>query len=297
VSVGLEHIDLASYPLLRRGKVRDVFDLGEDLLLVATDRISAFDVVLPSILPGKGQVLTAISSFWFDRIADIVPTQLTGRSLDDLDLSAGERDALEGRSVIARKAERVDIECVVRAAMAGTAWKEYLAHGTVAGVALPAGLRRGDTLPEPLFTPAIKNDDGHDENIDTATLRSTIGSDLADQLEQLSHVLFQRGSAVAMQAGFMLADTKFEFGFIDGHLAIIDEVLTPDSSRYWDVRDRVPGKEPPAFDKQPVRDWLEDTGWDKSPPGPALPDSIVSQTLDRYRQVASRLGVAGSESQ
>ena len=282
-------VTLANYPLLRRGKVRDVFDLGDNLLLVASDRISAFDVVLPSLLPGKGALLTGISRFWFDQIAGMVSTQMTGAEPESLDLVDGEREQLAGRSVIVRKAERIDVECVMRAYLAGTAWKEYLATGTVAGIPMPTGLQRGDRLPEVLFTPAIKNDDGHDENISTETLRSMVGDDLASRLESQSRQIFAFGTEIAATAGFQLADTKFEFGWIDGELAVIDEVLTPDSSRYWDFADMTPGVEPPAYDKQIIRDWLEGTGWDKTPPGPELPADIIEQAMTRYRAVETRL--------
>jgi phosphoribosylaminoimidazole-succinocarboxamide synthase len=289
VSQAIEKANLARYPLLRRGKVRDVFDLGDNLLLVATDRISAFDVVLPSLLPGKGVVLTEISRFWFDLIGEIVSTQSTDLGLDQLELQTDEFEQLTGRSVVVRKAERIDIECVIRAYLAGSAWLEYQKTGSVAGNALPTGLKRGDSLPAILFTPAIKNDSGHDENVSVERLRDLVGEDLATQLEMTSRRIFAKGAEVAADAGFLLADTKFEFGWIDGELSVIDEVLTPDSSRYWDSGDLVPGEEPAAYDKQPVRDWLESSGWNKEAPGPELPGDIIEQTLGRYRSVASRL--------
>jgi len=284
-----ENFVLAAYPVLRRGKVRDVFDLGDHLLLVASDRISAFDVVLPSPLPGKGALLTRISRFWFETIAGTVPTQLSELSLDDLNLSGAERDYLQDRAMIVRKAERIDIECVARAFLAGSAWKEYQASGTVAEVQLPSGLQRGDRLPTVLFTPAIKNDSGHDENISVETLRNMVGTELANQLEQRSLELFDVGSRIAAEAGFLLADSKFEYGWIDGELAVIDEIFTPDSSRYWDAAAWQPGTEPPSFDKQIIRDWLEASGWNKQPPGPELPGEIVNRALDRYAAVADRL--------
>jgi phosphoribosylaminoimidazole-succinocarboxamide synthase len=289
VRQAIEQVNLANYPLLRRGKVRDVFDLGDNLLLVATDRISAFDVVLPSLLPGKGVVLTEISRFWFDLIGEIVSTHSTDLGLAQLDLQPDEFEQLNGRSVVARKAERIDIECVIRAYLAGSAWLEYQKTESVAGNALPSGLKRGDPLPAILFTPAIKNDSGHDENVSVERLRDLVGQDLATQLEMTSRRIFAKGAEVAADAGFLLADTKFEFGWIDGELSVIDEVLTPDSSRYWDSGDLVPGEEPAAYDKQPVRDWLESSGWNKEAPGPELPDDIIEQTLDRYRSVSSRL--------
>jgi len=284
---------LRHYPLLRSGKVRDLFDLGDELLIVATDRLSAFDVVLPTAIPGKGRILTAISNFWFDRVSDIVPGHRKQRSLNSLNLLKGERKHLQGRSAIVRKAERIDIECVVRGYLAGSGWKEYQANGTLAGESLPSGLRRGDGLPDLRFTPAIKNDVGHDQNISRRELAALVGRDLASQLEMQSLKLFQRGSAIASQAGFVLADTKFEFGLVDGALTLIDEALTPDSSRYWDVRALSSGSEPPSFDKQIVRDWLETTTWDKTHPGPELPRSIVEETRRRYLLVLERLKQTG----
>ena len=280
------------FPAYRRGKVRDVFDLDDRLLIVATDRLSAFDVVLPTAIPGKGILLTAISDFWFDRTALVLPNHRTGDNLSDLaslGLSPEQTAMLQGRATVVLKAERVDIECVVRGHLAGSGWKEYQALGTLAGEALPAGLRRGDRLAEPRFTPALKNDDGHDENISRARLSNLIGADLAGELEQVSLDLYASAGPIASDAGFVLADTKFEFGFVDGELTLIDEALTPDSSRYWDVASWTPGAEPPSFDKQVVRDWLESSGWDKEPPGPNLPVDIVAATHDKYAEVLRRL--------
>ena len=289
MSDAVGRVDLKNYPLLRRGKVRDVFDLGEHLLLVASDRISAFDVVLPSLLPKKGVILTDISLFWFDQIRPLVPTQLTDTTVEELTLEPGEFEQLAGRSVIVRKADRIDIECVVRAWLAGSAWLEYRNHGTVSGIPMPPGLKRGDRLPTTLFTPAIKNDSGHDENIGVEQLQTIVGTELASELESASRSIFELGTSLAAKAGFKLADSKFEFGWIDGKLSVIDEVLTPDSSRYWDDGDGVPGQEPAAYDKQIVRDWLEQSGWNKEAPGPELPEDIIGKTLDRYRSVADRL--------
>ncbi len=282
-------IDGLPYPLFRRGKVRDVFDLGDRLLIVATDRLSAFDVVLPTPIPGKGRILTAISEFWFDQTEGLVPNHRSGDPLDSLDLSEEALSILNGRASIVRKAERIDIECVVRGNIAGSGWKEYAASGTLAGEALPVGLSRGDELPEPRFTPAAKNDTGHDENISVDQLRSIVGREMADALEQRSLELFGFARGLARQAGFVLADTKFEFGMIDGQLALIDEALTPDSSRYWDVASWTPGTEPPSFDKQVIRDWLEDSGWNKEAPGPELPAAIVESARQKYAEVLERL--------
>ncbi|HYJ13078.1 MAG TPA: phosphoribosylaminoimidazolesuccinocarboxamide synthase, partial [Thermomicrobiales bacterium] len=273
----------------RRGKVRDVFDLGDRLLIVATDRLSAFDVVLPTPIPQKGAVLTAISNGWFARVEDIVPNHLTGDSVLDLEVDPQIAELLRPRSSIVRKAERIDIECVVRGNIAGSGWKEYGRSGTLADETLPPGLQLGDELPEPRFTPAAKNDVGHDENISRASLRNVIGGDLANQLEATSLALFDFARQYAARAGFILADTKFEFGFVDGELTLIDEALTPDSSRYWDAAGWQRGFEPPSFDKQIIRDWLEQSGWNKEAPGPEVPASVVRQAAEKYRQVYLRL--------
>lgn len=282
-------LTLQNYPLFRRGKVRDVYDLGDQLLLVATDRLSTFDVVMPTQIPDKGRLLTGTSLWWFDQIADMVPNHLVGQSLADLDLSAEEHAFLTGRTTRGRKAERIDIECVVRGYLAGSGWKEYRAHGTLAGEPLPKGLLLGSALPHPVFTPAIKNDAGHDENVSIARLREEIDPALANELEQISLALYARASAIAAKAGFILADTKFEFGFIDGTLSLIDEVLTPDSSRYWEASLLEPGREPPSFDKQIIRDWVESTAWNKQPPGPEIPAAIVAKARERYQAVHDRL--------
>lgn len=291
-TTGITEVTLASYPLVRRGKVRDIFDLGERLLIVATDRISAFDVVLPSMIPGKGVVLTAISDFWFDSLSGIAPDHRTREGLDDLDLSDEEREMLGGRSTIVDRADRIDIECVVRAYLAGSGWKEFESQGTLAGEPLPATMRRAGRLEPPRFTPARKNDTGHDENISRAELADEVGERLARELEAISLRLFTEAARIAAQAGFIIADTKFEFGMIDGRITLIDEVLTPDSSRYWEAQAWTPGMEPPGFDKQPIRDWLASTSWDKRPPAPTLPEPIVRTTLERYQGVHDRLVTA-----
>lgn len=285
----MSELTLNHYPLFRRGKVRDVYDLGEELLLVATDRLSAFDVVLPTEIPDKGRLLTATSLWWFAQIADIVPNHLVDQSLADLDLSDDERTFLDGRTTRGRKAERIDIECVVRGYLAGSGWKEYRAQGTLADVPLPEGLQLGSALPHPVFTPAIKNDAGHDENISVARLHQEIDPTLAEALERISLAIYERASGIAAQAGFILADTKFEFGFIDGTLSLIDEVLTPDSSRYWEASLLEPGKEPPSFDKQIVRDYLETLDWNKKAPGPKLPAEVIRLTVEKYAEALRRL--------
>lgn len=285
----LATITLERYPLWRRGKVRDVFDLGDRFLFVATDRVSAFDVVLPTLIPDKGRLLTGISRFWFDETRHIVSNHLLDANLADLDLSAAEREALAGRSMVVRKAERIDIECVVRARLAGSGWEEYRERGTLAGEPLPKGLQAGDSLPELRFTPAAKNDAGHDENISIAALRAQVGRNLGELLEVTSKALFTHAQRVADRAGLVLADTKFEFGFVNNELTLIDEALTPDSSRYWKRDDLQAGEAPQGYDKQVIRNWLLGSGWDREPPGPELPAEIVAAARARYREVLERL--------
>lgn len=282
---------LPGLPLLHRGKVRDTYDAGDDqLLMVATDRLSAFDVVLPTPIPGKGIILTAVSRFWFDQTAGLIPNHLL--SIDEADFPeviATDRPMLAGRTMLVRRAERIDVECVVRGYLAGSAWSEYESRGTVAGEPMPSGLRLGDRLPEPLFTPAAKIDEGHDVNLGPGDLAATVGADLADRLEQTSLNLFLAASELAESRGLVLVDTKFEFGFVAGELTLIDELLTPDSSRYWDAAGRMPGQAPANFDKQFVRDWLVESGWDRELPGPILPAEVVAGTRQRYAEVYRRL--------
>lgn len=282
-------IELEHYPVWRSGKVREIFDLGDDLLFVATDRVSAFDVILPTLIQEKGRILTAISRFWFEKTQAIVPNHVLAYDLDVLDLNEAEREKLAGRTMVVRKAERIDIECVVRGNLAGSGWGEYRQHGTLAGEPLPAGLRAGDALPEVRFTPAIKHDAGHDENISIETLRSMVGRELADGLEATSKGIFELARDIAARAGFVIADTKFEFGFIDGELVLIDEVLTPDSSRYWSSADIVPGTPPDGYDKQVIRNWLIESGWNREPPAPELPADVVELARSRYANVLDRL--------
>lgn len=280
---------LTSYPLVRQGKVRDIYDAGENLLLVATDRLSAFDVIMPTEIEGKGEILTQLSLFWFDQTKQLIPNHLVSTDVSTLNVTPEEADWLRNRTMIVRKAERIDIECVVRGYLAGSGFKEYAESGTLAGETLPQGLQRADKLPQPTFTPAIKNDDGHDENISRTRLAEIIGSELAEQLERISIEVYEFANEIANKAGIILADTKFEFGYIDGDLSLIDEVLTPDSSRYWEADSLVPGTEPDSFDKQIVRNWLETLDWDKTTPGPEIPAEIVQKTLARYQEVYERL--------
>jgi phosphoribosylaminoimidazole-succinocarboxamide synthase len=264
-------------PLFARGKVRDTYELpGGRLLMVATDRISAFDHVLPTGIPGRGNVLTQLSIFWFQR---------TGHLLENHLIEPGE----DGRSMVVRRAQRIDFECVVRGYLAGSAWSEYRRQGTMAGEPLPGGLRQSEKLPEPIFTPATKAETGHDENITYSRMSDEVGEDLAVKLRDASLQLYGFAAAQAERSGLILADTKFEFGLIDGRLVLIDEALTPDSSRYWDAETYQVGSAPESFDKQFVRDWLEQSGWDKTSTPPALPDDIVEQTRRRYLTAYERL--------
>ncbi|MFQ5733045.1 MAG: phosphoribosylaminoimidazolesuccinocarboxamide synthase [Planctomycetaceae bacterium] len=273
---------------VRRGKVRDIYEFGDRLLFVATDRISAFDWVLPNGIPDKGRVLTQLSKMWFDRLD--VAHHLIGMSLDDLDLPAGvDRDALEGRSMVVRKTQVVPIECVVRGYLAGSGWKEYRESGTVCGIALPDGLRQSDLLPEPIFTPATKAETGHDINISFEQMCETVGEELSRKLRSLSMSIYQSGADYARDKGILIADTKFEFGRIGAELILIDEVLTPDSSRFWPMDLYEPGKSQPSYDKQFVRDWLETTDWDKNSPPPELPAEIVAKTREKYVEAYERL--------
>lgn len=288
---------LQNYPLIRQGKVRDIYDAGEHLLLVATDRLSAFDVILPTEIPDKGKLLTQLSVFWFEQTRHLVQNHLVSTDVSTLNLTDEEFRWLENRTMIAHKADRIDIECVVRGYLAGSGFKEYAEHGTLAGENLPGGLRRADALPSPRFTPAIKNDEGHDENISRDQLRGIVGAEVAAELEHKSIEIYEFAARLASRAGIVLADTKFEFGYIQGELALIDEVLTPDSSRYWEASTIVPGTEPGSFDKQIVRNWLETLDWDKTAPGPGIPPGTVEQTRKRYAEVHDRLVAAAGGSQ
>lgn len=280
---------ITGVPLFRRGKVRDTYRLADGgLLMVATDRVSAFDVVMPTPVPDKGRVLTQMSRWWFARTAGVVPNHL--RDDDPRSLPAEiDWQELGPRSMRVVAADRIDIECVVRGYLAGSGWKEYRQRGTLAEEPLPAGLRESSRLPEPLFTPASKNDEGHDENISRAHLADVVGTETASLLEEKSLALYAEATRVCADAGMILADTKFEFGWVDGVLTLIDEVLTPDSSRFWDASIYRDGEPQPAFDKQYLRDWLEASGWNKQPPGPELPDDVVAHTRSRYLEAAHRI--------
>jgi phosphoribosylaminoimidazole-succinocarboxamide synthase len=273
----------------RRGKVRDVYDLGDRLLFIATDRISAFDWVLPSGIPDKGRVLTALSEFWFGFLGEphhLLSTDLASLGLPpEMDLAA-----LTGRAQIVRKTEVVPIECVARGYLVGSGWKEYRTSGTVCGIPLPQGLVEADRLPEPIFTPATKAESGHDENISFETMIAAVGRDLAEELKRRTLAIYVRAAEYAQSKGIVLADTKFEFGRLpSGEILLIDEVLTPDSSRFWPADQYAPGRSPPSFDKQFVRDWLETTTWDKNSPPPELPQEIVTRTRAKYIEAYERL--------
>jgi phosphoribosylaminoimidazole-succinocarboxamide synthase len=269
--------------LVSRGKVRDLYELGGDLLLVATDRLSAFDVVLPTPIPDKGRVLTQLSLFWFKTLGDIVPNHVLSATEFPAPASAY-CEQLAGRSMLCRKTRPLPIECVVRGYLAGSGWKDYRATGRVCGVALPPGLRESDRLPAPIFTPSTKATAGHDENISFDDVVARVGGDQADQLRSISLQIYRRAAAYAEPRGILIADTKFEFGLVGDELIWIDEALTPDSSRFWPARGYQPGCSQPSFDKQYVRDYLESIGWNKQPPGPQLPPDVVERTRAKYRE-------------
>ncbi|HEX9812957.1 MAG TPA: phosphoribosylaminoimidazolesuccinocarboxamide synthase [Burkholderiales bacterium] len=284
--------EIKSLPLLHRGKVRDVYAVGTDhMLIVTTDRLSAFDVVLPTPIPGKGAVLTELSNFWFARTRHVVPNHLADLPLARVLIDPVERTPVEGRSVVVRKMKALPVEAVVRGYIAGSGWKEYRQRSTVCGIALPPGLREADRLPEPIFTPSTKAAVGlHDENISFEKAAELIGAEIAAKVHDVSIALYKEAAEYARGCGIIIADTKFEFGLdSDGRLALIDEALTPDSSRFWPIDQYRPGSNPPSFDKQYVRDYLETLGWDKKPPAPALPPDVVARTAEKYREALTRL--------
>lgn len=274
--------------LRNRGKVRDLYDVGDSLLIVATDRLSAFDVVLPTPIPDKGRVLTQLSMFWFNLLRDVIPNHVITATDFTGDL-APHQAILEGRAMLCRRTEPIPIECVVRGYLAGSGWKDYQKTGSVCGVALPKGMRESDQLPEPIFTPSTKATTGHDENISIEQAAAVIGMPLAERLRDVSLEIYKRAVAYSTPRGILLADTKFEFGLIGKELIWIDEALTPDSSRFWPAAGYQPGKSQPSFDKQYVRDYLEQIGWNKQPPGPVLPPEVVTQTRAKYREAYQRL--------
>ncbi len=277
---------------LRSGKVRDIYDAGGDrLLLVASDRVSTYDVVHPTPVPDKGRVLTGLSAFWFEELSDVVSNHLVSTDVADFPEAAqGHADELRGRTMLVRKVEIVPFECVVRGYLAGSGWREYSADGTVCGIELSPGLEEAGELPEPIFTPATKAEQGeHDENVSFAYMADRLGEDLATRLRDVSLRLYTHGRDLAREKGIILADTKFEFGLVGGEIVLADEVLTPDSSRYWPADQWAPGATPPSFDKQFVRDYATSTGWDKTPPAPELPDDVVTKTREKYVEAYERI--------
>ncbi len=281
---------LDGLPPPRRGKVRDIYDLGDLLLLVASDRVSAYDFVLSPEIPDKGKVLNQLTNFWFRRLGDTIPNHLVETDAGNYPADVRRHaDYLQGRSVLVRKAEVVPYECVARGYLAGSAFREYQETGRACGHDLPSGMRRAEKLDQPIFTPATKAEEGHDENIDYETLVQGVGPEMASTLRRITLELFVAGRELAAQRGLILADTKFEFGLVDDQLLLIDEVLTPDSSRYWDAAAWSPGTEPVSFDKQPVRDWVAGTGWDKASPPPELTSEVVHETRERYLDAFRRI--------
>lgn len=284
-------------PLFIRGKVRDTYDLGEHLLIVTTDRISAFDVILPCGIPDKGRILNQMSVFWMEKTSHIIPNHLIA-SVDEVGMldeyiPADKRfdypEYLKGRSVVVKKAERIEAECVVRGYLAGSGWSEYQEKGSICGVQIIPGLLESQQLPQPVFTPTTKADEGHDMPMDFEMLESAVGNKMASSLQQKSIELYQYALKYAYERGFIIADTKFEFGIHDGRLIIIDEMLTPDSSRFWDKITYKAGQPQDSFDKQPIRDWLSRSGWNKTPPGPVLPEEVITNASNRYRQAYERI--------
>lgn len=286
----LHTTNLTSFPLFRRGKVRDVYDLGDRLLMVATDRISAFDVVMEETIPDKGALLTQISAYWFEKLGHVVPNHVITYDMHAVDgLTDEERAQLQGRSVVVRKTQPLPVECVVRGYLAGSGWKEYQASRTVCGIALPDGYAESSKLVEPIFTPATKAEEGHDENISFEQAATILGGDVASALRDYSIALYNAASLDVASKGLILADTKFEFGVIDGQIILIDEALTPDSSRYWLASEYAPGTSQYNFDKQMLRDWLETTDWNKMYPPPQLPQSVIDGTRAKYIEAYERI--------
>jgi len=279
-------IELPGLKLFKKGKVRNVYDMGSSLLIVASDRISAFDFILPNGIPDKGATLTAISKFWFEKLENIMENHIISYDVKDYpEETKPYHDILDGRSMLVKKAELIEIECVVRGYIVGSGWKEYQQSGTVCGEKLPAGLKQAEILPEPIFTPAKKATTGHDENISISVMRDIIGNELTNTLIEKSMAIYNYGREFANQKNIILADTKFEFGIYDGKVILIDEVLTPDSSRYWPKSSYQIGMSPPSFDKQIIRDYLEKSGWDKQPPAPKLPEEIIVKAANKYKEI------------
>jgi len=281
----LRESHLPGVELLGRGKVRDIYALGDRLLIVATDRLSAFDYVLPTGIPDKGRVLTQLSIFWLDFLREMVPTHfLTAKVEEYPEPLPRYREQLEGRSMLVKRAQIVPVECVARGYLSGSGWKDYLRTGAVCGIPLPPGLKESDRLPEPVFTPSTKAQAGHDENISLETVAQQVGADLARRLRDLTLKIYRRAAEYAARRGILIADTKFEFGLVDGELVLADEVLTPDSSRFWPAETYSPGGPQPSYDKQFVRDYLESIRWNKQPPAPELPPEVAARTSEKYKE-------------
>jgi phosphoribosylaminoimidazole-succinocarboxamide synthase len=279
-------VELAGIPLFKKGKVRNVFEIDDKLLIVATDRISAFDWVLPSLIPFKGKVLTQLSKFWFDFVALACPNHLIATETSEFPTVLRPfKDILDKRSMLVRKTRVVPVECVVRGYLSGSGWKEYKAAGKISGIKIPKGLRESDRLEEPIFTPSTKAEQGHDENISFKAVQKTLGNELANRIRKVSLELYQKASLFALSKGIIIADTKFEFGLSGDDLLLVDEIFTPDSSRFWPKDTYQPGKSQPSLDKQFVRDYLETTGWDKNSPPPVLPGDIVAKTSQKYLEI------------
>jgi len=292
LSQALKQSSIKSLPLIHQGKVRDIYDVDANtMLLIATDRLSAFDVILPTPIEDKGAILTEIANFWFEKLKHVIPNHLTGISPDSLVTDPAEKAQLGKRALVVKKLKPLPIEAIVRGYLAGSGWKEYKVGGTVCGIPLPSGLQEASILPEPIFTPSSKAEVGdHDENITLEKCAQILGNELADKVAKASIQLYKEAAEYALTRGIIIADTKFEFGLDEaGNLYVIDEVLTPDSSRFWPADQYVVGKNPPSFDKQYVRDWLEVSGWDKTPPGPELPAEVAIKTGEKYREAYQRL--------
>lgn len=286
----LKDTDFIKLPLFVRGKVRNVYDLGDSLLIVVTDRISAFDVVFDELIPDKGKVLNSIAAFWFDYTKDILPNHVISTDPKEYPMGLSEfYEELKGRSMLVKKIEMLPAECIVRGYLEGSALKEYNASGTVSKILMPKGLRQADPLPEPIFTPSTKAEEGHDINISFDELCDLIGTDKATKLKDASLALYKKAAEYAKSRGIILADTKFEFGMVDGELVIADEIFTPDSSRFWDASEYEPGRAQKSFDKQYLREWLETLDWNKTYPAPTLPDEIIQKTAEKYREAYERL--------
>jgi len=286
----LSQTDIPNLKLKGRGKVRDIYDLGEELLIIATDRISTFDVVLPTPIPGKGEVLTNMSRFWFERTRSIIPNQVSERTLADVVEDRSWVEKIGDRAMIAKKAKPLPVEAIVSGYISGSGWKDYQKTQSICGIKLPAGLKESEKLPETIFTPSTKAEIGeHDENISFDEAAGLIGAELANRVRDTSIRIYEESAAYARERGIIIADTKFEFGLLGDELILIDEVLTPDSSRFWPVAGYAPGRSQPSFDKQYVRDWLVDAGWDKTPPAPELPPEVVAKTSEKYNEALKLL--------